>query len=216
MTKATQVNEMLFQQVVSDLPLAFLNELPVIQQQAYHEATEIVLNDGCFDEAEAHYIIPHLRRAKFEQLFRLRALDNGLPAIVQSTRKNASYTLVTAGSIILTASFAHHENEFVRPAHFRDQHSSLNSLLAQMELFESTMKAAETGSLYAIVLHGKKSEGTNQGFLRLAFPSHDRKCYADNYNIYDLITASQDSGIGKEEIDLAVPTTKKKQAVQSA
>ncbi len=220
--KKKNANEELFNVLGSDIPISFLRDIPHIQVQSYSEANECVKNDYRFAEPEAKYLLPHIRRAKFEQLFRRRALDCGLVATVESTRKNANYTLVRAGRFLLTASFAHNEKEFVRPAHFRSQHAYLNSLLGQMDMFKPKGDVPPN-DLYGIIRHGvskTKSESKRDEeskdesyFLTIAIPSEDNKSWVGNYDLLDMIKVNEER-INRmdsaEELDIAVPMPKRK------
>ncbi len=219
MNNRKPINKLLFDSILSDVPHEFLRELPIIREQVYGETYERVLNDYKYEDAEASYLLPHMRRAAFESLFRSRAKAYGLVATIESNKKNnAYYTVVRAGRFHLTASFVRNENDFVRHAHFRDKHASLNGVLAQLDWVKPD-KHTVVNDLYAIVLHGADARNSNPdtfndtgGFLQIAIPSDDNKCWVETYNIFDLLNILEQRRMdGHANMpDQAIPSRKRK------
>lgn len=206
-------NPDLFNALTNSLPVGFLRKLNSGVPGIYSEAYEMAYRSPVISEPEAEYLMPHNRRAIFETFFRKSALESGLQAISQlNVRSTAKYSVVKAGLFYITASYVNEPGKFVRPAHFRNQHASLNYLLAQQRItaFDTPeMLQGRADGIYCILLHGPdRKEKMKPGFMEFAFPNHNNNDWVDLLRFSDVLNASEQSTIIMP-VDNAKPTLKK-------
>lgn len=142
---------------------------------------------AAFEEPEAHDLMGDERRARTEtslaQVARQFAHRGIREAAVANSTFSNFHREITAGPVVLTASFVHSPNKVVREARFR------NSLAEGRELsfFEEPV-IVKGERLYAVLLHGYRQVGKIKypdalGFLQLAIPNRSCTGYEAAYNL---------------------------------
>jgi hypothetical protein len=217
-----QSNPELFTALANALPLTFLEALaqgvPALHAEAKAEATGSPL----IDEPESHYVLPHLRRAMFETLFRREATKAGMQAVcMPNKRETAVFTLVRSGPFLFTASHVSQPGGAVRSAAFRSERAALNELLEQDDMFPDALaaelKAADAGDersvvgVYCILLYGGDVGSAVAPFMEFAFPTTESTSYVDRYSFGDVLIAARDIGrpMEENERDGAFPALKR-------
>lgn len=178
--------------MTEDLPHEFVQSFLSQLSRVYVESRAKAESD--FQEPEMQYMLPHIRRAFSEQLFRETALNAGLAATVEPNRSgNHTYTLVCTGRLSLTISHVLYTSNVPRPAKFREQYSEINQHLRQRSLFEPINNASpQSGDVYGILLHHldeKKGEDGEilyeDGFVEIGFPKVGCETWlAETVNLY--------------------------------
>jgi hypothetical protein len=208
--------EPLLSLLAEELPLGFLENIWDAREHICKESYERAYSDTVWGDAEAHYILPHFRRALFEPVFRNSATKNKLiVAIERNLAKNYEYTLVRAGQLVLTASHVKTGGKLPRPALFRAHYASVNHVLSNPRLpfLEGPPKELyKRGEKYALILHGEDSrDASSFGFLRFAFPSTDLKQWLGNYDFLDVLSLVKAQGRQEQDVrDQAHPRIKRK------
>lgn len=207
-------NPEIFKALVSAIPHSFIEKLHQDIPNGYSEAHSAVSNDPIIEESEYDYLMPHYRRAISETIFRKAATEAGLIAIaLENIRHTARYSLVKCGPFLITQSYVSEPGKFVRAAHFRSQHASLNALLAQgrfPEFDTSETFQGEPDNIYCILLHGADlSDKRKTGFMELAIPHSNAASWIDRYKLSDVLLAAQvKRDADNEQQDKAHPTLK--------
>jgi hypothetical protein len=120
-----------------------------------------------YPDAQAHYLVPHTRRANIDAA--LMDLVRRFPGISAQAVPNESgefHVEVTCGPVCLTVSHVDHPSRIVRDARFRRTYAEDN----QQCLFECDNRPPPGERLYAIVLHGSNGEWRALGFANIVFP----------------------------------------------
>lgn len=164
----------LFGQEVPDL---FLRDVTRVVALAYRAADEKVRDE--FEEPERRDLFPHHRRAIIERELRGVAARHGLVGTPQKNKKKtSSFSRVTCGRVIMTASAVRESTEIVRYAEFRLGFARSS----QRTLFGEAEPVVPNAPLYAIILHGpgaidRDEEGnaipstSKPGFVDVVFPA---------------------------------------------
>lgn len=202
-----QSNQNLFDALVEALPLSFLESMSMAVPNLFAEAYNEFSQSTVLDNSQVPVLVPHYRRGLFETQFFRRAHDAGLKVKVQPTKRGASnFVVVEAGKFVFTASFVSTPGQSVRNADFRNEHSELNELLDQKELFHDHEKPEELSkdlivkseSIYGILLYGGDITGKSH-FMEFGFPTVGSSGYVDHYSFCDVLVAAK---------ELAEPTLK--------
>ncbi|MBI5970985.1 MAG: hypothetical protein HY884_07510 [Deltaproteobacteria bacterium] len=132
-----------------------------------------------YPQQVAHDLLPHERRAMLETKLPEIAKIHKLEAIHQLNKtRNSHHAVISAGGIILTASYADSPQSIVRYAEFRKDYAQTN----QGHLFRKDI-SENNAPRYAILLHG--DDGTNKNlptFACVKFPIYDEQ--SENYSSY--------------------------------
>lgn len=206
-------NPRLLNTLVEALSLGFLEEMARSVPALYAEAIAEVSASPILEDAEASYLLPHMRRAYFEANFRKVARKNALVAMVKPTRNDtATYSMIKAGNVIFTASHVSSPGAHVRNAAFRSERALLNDLLDQVDFigFDTPKEdRVDDGAIYCIVLYGEIS-GSNIPFMQFAFPEPETAGYVDIYTFDEVLVAARGRSIiqAPNLIDTAFPKPK--------
>lgn len=187
-----QSNPELFKALVKALPLPFLQGMARAIPAIYAEAHAEVNGSAVIGEAEAATLLPHFRRAILETRIRQEAANSGLAATVRKTKNDtASFSLLTFGQFMLTASHVADPGRRVRAAAFRSEHSALNEVLSQVDMFGFGEQSSAEQKIYCILLHGGDvREGNVTTFMEFAFPSPTDSSYVDSYPFDEVLAAA--------------------------
>ncbi|MBI5827266.1 MAG: hypothetical protein HZB22_06030 [Deltaproteobacteria bacterium] len=127
----------------------------------------------------AHDLLPHVRRAMFEDKLHEIAKIQELETIRQINKtRNSHHTVISAGRIILTSSYTDSPHSIVRYAEFRKDYAQTN----QDDLFRKYL-SEDNAPRYAILLHG--DDGANKNlptFACVKFPVYYEQ--SENYSSY--------------------------------
>lgn len=216
-----QSNPELFIALANALPLPFLEALAQGVPALHAEAKAEAAGSPLIDEPESLYVLPHLRRAMFETLFRREATKAGMQALcMPNKRETAFFTLVRSGAFLFTASHVSQPGGAVRSAAFRSERAALNELLEQEDMFPDALaaelKAADAGEegsaegVYCILLYGGDVGSAVAPFMEFAFPATESSGYVDRYAFADVLMAARDIGrpVQDDERDGAFPALK--------
>lgn len=214
------------------VPEKFLKTLLERQGQMYRQSMDIALADvQPWSRAEALNVLPHIRRAVWEQGFRSTSIECGLKAFdLAHNGKNATCVHVKAKRLILTTHFVSTPGEFVREAESRKQNAGVNRWLSHyvdQRLLTYPVPKLDDKPIYINLLHGavfpttNKSESDNFDvstcFIQIAIPAADSKQYLPGcvWNAQELLQhyAATEQTAAEPEVkiaDRAIPRTKKK------
>jgi hypothetical protein len=149
--------------------------------QALDECNERFLRE------ETHDLLPHMRRAKIEQLLRgLARQHDGLTADAElNTTRNAYHTRVTCGRVTFTASTVETADTIVRQAQFRDTLARTYQLHFDFAGFRDQPPPPEQHDLlYALLIHYPDGPFSRfPSFVQVAFPSPDCLSYIDRIDL---------------------------------
>lgn len=175
----------------------FWNTLMQRNRWAYSEAFESVDKDT--------RPLPDQKKAKLlDERFYLceRALHDAALAAgaVSSGQKitinNWVYTIARVGAISIIQSYVPSQNDFTRPAKFREQHAALNNFLSrpQLALGDIAPEIFDISSVAGIVVHGPRGRPFTEAFQRLEFvnfcvPSEDYKRWEVNLSVSEILAA---------------------------
>lgn len=217
MTK--QSNQNLFDALVAAMPLSFLEDMATAVPHLFAEAYNEFSNSAVVDSSQVPVLVPHYRRSLFETKFLRCAEQAGLKVQVRTTKRGASnFVVVEAGKFVFTASFVASRGQSVRNADFRTEHSELNELLDQQDLFKdeeerkplSRDSINNSESIYGILLYGGDLTGKSH-FMEFGFPTVGSSGYVDHYSFGDVLVAAREyalPAVQTEVKDGAVPTLK--------
>lgn len=161
----------------------FLQALTERLAAIYEEAHEELLVR--FDAPELHDLLPHFRRARFEQEMRGIARQHGLTGISQLNRRRTSFhTRVTANDMVLTASAVATPRTIVRHAEFRETLARDS----QMTLWNDP--GPEGSAYYSLYIHGPlvTPQGHSLpklGFAHLVFPNRFLTSYIGRIDLLE-------------------------------
>lgn len=175
----------------------FWSTLAQRKRWAYSEAFESVDKDV--------RLLPDQKKAKLlDERFYLceRALHDAAvtAGAVSSGQKvtinNWVYTIARVGAVSVIQSYVQGQNEFVRPAKFREQHAELNNFLSrpQLALGDVSPEIFDISKVAGIVIHGPAGRAFTERFQRLEFlnfcvPSEDYKRWEINIPVQEILAA---------------------------
>jgi hypothetical protein len=175
------VRETLQDAIAASLPPAWVSRLYPLIAGLYREAAANVQEYTLLGDAERRNLLPHLRRNLVEAGVRKHSLDSGLKATVEWTATgSAQFTLIRSPRARITLSKTAHEWALPEICYFRKQHSRVNDMLMQTNLFPIAAPAENDDEvLYAIITHGPERNGDALGFVNIGFPRPDMKAWAE-------------------------------------
>jgi hypothetical protein len=222
--------QVLLERILDAFPKAFIVHLVERQMALYQMALASVRTEQPWTDAEAFDLLPHWRRAIFENELRKAARSFGLRAMnVLHKGENCNCVTVAAKKLILTSHFVSGPNEFVRDAESRKQNAGVNRWLTHHtdeRLLVTPIPKLDEKPIYVNLLHGalfptaKKQDRPIDpltSFLHIAIPAADSKEYlvGCNWSAQELLQhyASIDDRAAEPVVtiaDKAQPAVKKK------
>jgi hypothetical protein len=187
--------------ISNSIPPVFFQDLISALKKSYQDAWEYVENN--FSQPVAKDLVPHIRRAFFEDEMRDVARKHTLIArSVMNNKNNASHseieTEIDSKKLVMTALSVQDCEDLtrLRKAQFR------KSLAETSWLFDDGEFKNSGNGYYGLILHGADTENKDKlGFAHLAFPTPDCKEWFGHYNLFELAGESTQSEIIKDNAD---------------
>jgi hypothetical protein len=175
------MRETLQELVAKSVSPVWLAEIYRRIQLCYAEADAHVANYTLLGEPERRNLLPHLRRGLVEADARKWAIECGLHATIENTVPDGhQFTLIKTGNLCLTISKTATSCSLPDLCVFRKQHSLINDMLMQQEMFPVTSVPTKDDELiYAILTHGPAYNGKDLDFVYLGFPNSDMTAWAE-------------------------------------
>jgi hypothetical protein len=185
--------------LINSISKGFYQDIVVDLNESHQSAWSHV--EKLFSQPVAKDLVPHYRRAIFEDKMSLTARKHNL--IVRSVlnnTKSASHTEIEVklDSKKLTLTALSVQNTFdltkLRKAQFR------KTLAEALWLFDEFKNPGD--GYYGLILHGADAENKDKlSFAHLAFPDPDCEGWFDRYNLFDLAGESTDSEFIEDNVD---------------
>lgn len=186
----------------------FVQELPLV----YKASHEHVFSNFC--AAQARDLLPHVRRAKVDELLwavakRFECLKT---SVCLNDARNCRHVRVRADSIVLTANAVNGPSEMVRRALFRDTLAESNQFL----LFPEMDDRPRGDACFAMILHGPLDlDWPRVEFVYLAFPANDSRSYLKRINLASYCKVDLHASVREETIeDIAIAKLRRDALVQ--
>ena len=209
--------------VIGGSPSAFWKDLVAKQEALYPEAYSYSVHGALWEKHEAETVLPFVRRAMFENVFRNAARAHGLKAYNMRHVNDYPYVLVKSKRLVLTAHHVGSPGELVPVAEARKQNAAINKhldyyLRAEL-LLEPLPSLSKSGRVNVYVLHGQTANAAEEekgftSFLYLGVPDTNLTRYSKLYNVRDLLQVYQQREVAADiEIkiaDNAIPRIKTK------
>ena len=174
------MRETLQELVAKNAPPVWLGQIYHRIMQCYKEADAHVANYTLLGEPERRNLLPHLRRALVEADQRKWAIECGLRATVENTEPDGhQFMLIKTGRLCFTISKTATSCSLPDTCAFRKQHSRVNDMLMQQEMFVVNTAPADDDLIYAILTHGPGPNRRDLDFVYLGFPNPQMTGWAE-------------------------------------
>ena len=158
-----------------------------------------------FEAYERHDIHAILRRGAIEGAVRAaaREFSEVKAEVKRNAGKTSYYTEVRVGPFVFTQSAVEHRDDMPADAVYRTALAS-----SQLSLFGLEAASDPDGSIWGVILHGKRSRcETSPEFLLIGFPTQDCKRYETYIPLDEELTLARVRVFSEEDSAAAVTTS---------
>lgn len=187
------------QRITAAIPQNFWTYLQERQLAIYNQSLAMAFGES-WGVAEAHSVLPVIRRALFESTLRESAVAAKLePWDSPHVGNNSSCVTVKAPGLVITGHFIDGPNQIPQEAESRKQNAALNKFYqyhTDERLLTNPLPKLDGNAAYVLLLHGAQFPGLRTDnlaidpttcFLRAAVPAVDCRTYLFNWSFEELL-----------------------------